>query len=119
MVLIHGPFLQRQRGGPNGRSPEEPVQRARPGLESVRPLGLGTLLATAVEAPRTGARGVRKRRDPARRTSIPTGPRSPRRRLVRAAADRADLPGRPPGRAVRPVAPPGRRRPPLPPPAGT
>src|SRR3546814_14667103 len=33
MVLIHGPFLQRQRGGPNGRSPEEHVQRARPGLE--------------------------------------------------------------------------------------
>src|SRR3546814_9571503 len=26
MVLIHGPFLQRQRGGPTGRSPEEPVQ---------------------------------------------------------------------------------------------
>src|SRR3546814_9601550 len=40
MVLIHGPFLQRQRGGPNGRSPEEPVQRARPGLESARQLGL-------------------------------------------------------------------------------
>src|SRR3546814_6277332 len=59
MVLIHGPFLQRQRGGPNGRSPEEPVQRARPGLESVRPLGLGTLLATAVEAPRKDRKSTR------------------------------------------------------------